>query len=413
MPQKSNERTFTPSRSYDVQLKIKDLDYTNDLRRVRIVSSLNGAYQIVTIDISLDPNDIILENIFGKEPMYLQIKLIGHGIAMIPTEHIELELMYLDSDSTIPMKSSQSEGSFADRTIVSFTTVPRQPFKSMSSIVNDVYIGKTPSEIVEDLVSNTDCELVLDSDDKNINKIDQVMIPPTTLYKTIKYLDDNFGLYKGASNIGFCQYDNKFYVMNLTKRMDKAQTFTVYHLSTDSDDMQQIIDKSNDGKNFYTYTPLENSFSGNSKFASMAKKSNIITKPNNALFKVVQTDLSEICADYGAIAKNNTIDSDPELDSRETYIIDQPGYGEGNVSYSKLARQIIGLATVEFDLEKDLPILNLINVGEPVKLVTKTVEYIPLSGKYILKASDILLERNTATWESTCHIVLMRTNKTI
>jgi hypothetical protein len=107
MPEK--KRVFTPSRSYDIQLKIKDLDYTNDLQQVRFVSSIAGAYQIVTLDISLDPNDIILENIFGKEPLNLQIKMIGRGIEIIPSEHLNIELMYLDSDSSMPMKSGLSE----------------------------------------------------------------------------------------------------------------------------------------------------------------------------------------------------------------------------------------------------------------------------------------------------------------
>jgi hypothetical protein len=411
MPEK--KRVFTPSRSYDIQLKIKDLDYTNDLQQVRFVSSIAGAYQIVTLDISLDPNDIILENIFGKEPLNLQIKMIGRGIEIIPSEHLNIELMYLDSDSSMPMKSGLSEGSFKDRTIVSFTTVPRKPFKAMSTIVNDVFINKTPTEIVSQLVSSTGCQLVMDSDEKNNNKIDQVMIPPTSLYKTIKFLDDNFGLYEGASNLGFCQFDNKFYVMNLTKRMDKTQTFTIYHLATDSDDTNKIIEKSSDGKNFFTYNELQNGYTGNALFASLAKKANIILKPTNTLFKTKVFDLADICKDYGAIAKNQEVDSDPELNNRETYVTSDPGYGEGNLAISPIARKIIGMATLEFDLEKDLPVLSLINVGEPVKVITKTAEYIPLSGKYLLKSSDITFNRPAADWQATCHIVLMRSNKTI
>jgi hypothetical protein len=148
-------------------------------------------------------------------------------------------------------------------------------------------------------------------------------------------------------------------------------------------------------------------------FASRAKKSKMILKPSNSLYKVQEFDMATICADYGAISKNKEIDSDPELDNRETYITNQTGYGEGNIPVSEMARKMIGLATIEFDLEKDLPILTLINVGEPVKLITKTVEYVPLSGKYLLKSSDIVLTRNAAEWQSTCHITLMRTNKII
>jgi hypothetical protein len=70
------KRVFTPTRGYDIQLKIKELDYTNDLRSVRIVSAINTAYQIVTMSISLDPNDLILEDVMGKEPLKLSIKRV-------------------------------------------------------------------------------------------------------------------------------------------------------------------------------------------------------------------------------------------------------------------------------------------------------------------------------------------------
>ena len=52
------------------------------------------------------------------------------------------------------------------------------------------------------------------------------------------------------------------------------------------------------------------------------------------------------------------------------------------------------------------------NVGEPVKVVTKTLEYVDLSGKYILKSSEINLNRGK-DWQSTARVNLMRTNKTI
>jgi len=50
-------RYFTPGRSYDFQLKIKGEDYSQDLSRVRIVSSLTASYQSVVLDIFVDPND--------------------------------------------------------------------------------------------------------------------------------------------------------------------------------------------------------------------------------------------------------------------------------------------------------------------------------------------------------------------
>lgn len=407
------KRGYTPSRSYDFQLKIKNLDYTNDLRKIRIVSSFVGAYPIITIDMSLDPNDIILDNIFGKEPMKLSIRLLSRQEERIPLEQIDMELICIDSNNSLPNKANLSEGSSIDRTIVSFITAPRKSFVSMTTLINDIFIGKTPKQIIEEIASNLGVETTIDKEDLNQEAIDQIMIPPTTFYKTIQYLDDNYGIFDGACNLGYCQYDNKVYVMNLTKRMTKAQTFTIYHLSTNSDDTQKILEKCNDGKNFYTYTPLSSSYAGNSKFASMAKNIKHIVKPKDKLFHVIEQKLDNVCSKYGAIAKNSQVDIDSKND-RETYKIGFAGNDlSSTFANARIARQMIGLATVELDLEKDLPILGFMKVGEPVKIITKTVEYVPISGKYLLKASDLNFSRESADWVSTAHLVLCRTNKTI
>lgn len=412
MPEK--KRTQTPTRGYDIQLKIKDLDYTNDLRSVRIVSAINTAYQIVTITISLDPNDLILEDVMGKEPLKLSIRLLGRQVEKIPLEDVQMELQYVKSDSSAQPKEKLTEGISKNRTLVNIISVCRKPFKTMSSIVNDIFEDKTPKQIIEELVSKTESELVYDTDGENSASIDQVMLPPTTLYNTIKYLDDNFGLFDGASNLGFCQYDNKIYIQNLTKRMDKAQTFTVYQLATDNNKNKEIIQKCNDGKNFYTYGSLKNQYSGSAKFASKAKKINHIVKPKNEFYRIIEQKIDDVCLKFGAIAKQPEIKMDSNLDDREVYNINHSGNDDSDTfANAKVAREIISLSTVQIALEKSLPILNLVKIGEPVKLKCGSLEYIPLAGKYILKSSDINFSREAADWISSCIITLCRTNQYI
>lgn len=410
MPEK--KRVYTPSRGYDIQLKIKELDYTNDLRSVRIISALNTAYQIVNITISLDPNDLILEDVMGKEPLKLSIKLLGRQIENLPLEHIEMDLLYVKSDSTAQPKSKVSTGTFKDRSLVNIITVCREPFKTMTSIVNDVFLEKTPKQIIQELVNNTKAELIYDSDDENTNVIDQIVLPPTTLYKTIRYIDDNFGLFNGVSNIGFCQFDNKLYIQNLSSRLKKSQKITIYQLATDSSKSDDIINKCNDGKSFYTYGALKNQYNGSSKFASQAKNINHIVKPKDSLFRIIEQKLDDVCLNFGAIAKQPEIIIDPNLNDRESYRIDHSGNDESDIFANvKIGRQIIGMSLVQIAIEKSLPILNLIRVGESVKLKCGTIEYLPLAGKYILKSSDINFSREAADWNSACLITLARTNQ--
>ena len=129
MPEK--KRVFTPVHSYDIQLKIKDLDYSNDLRSVRIVSAISTPYQVITLDLSLDPNNLTLDEIFGKESFKLSIRLIGREYEKIPQEDDQFELQYITHESPSQAKQQFSEGTLKDRVIVKVITVCKKPFKTM------------------------------------------------------------------------------------------------------------------------------------------------------------------------------------------------------------------------------------------------------------------------------------------
>lgn len=416
MPEKVKDKVLSPTRGYDVKLMIKNLDYSNDLRSVRIVSAINTAYQIIQLTLSLDPNDIILADVMGKEPLKLLIKLLDRDVTKLPKEDIELELQYVTSDNKASPKSQMSEessqGSNKERNPIEILTVCRKPFKTMTTMVNDIFMEKTPRKILEELISNAGAELKYDDDGENKEAIDQIIIPPNTLYKTIRYLDDNFGLFDGACNLGFCQYTNKVYIQNLTAKMNKSQAFTIYQLAGDSPNNKKIIDMCGNGKKFYTYGTLENKYTGSAILAAKAKIINHIVKPKDKLYRVIKQNYNDVCSKFGAIFKNSQMKNDSNLDERETYKINSSGNDSSDTyANAKTAREIIGLSTVKIALEKDLPILRLMRIGECVKLKCGTLEYVPLSGKYILKSSDLNFTRDAAYWNASCEIVIMRTNQ--
>lgn len=432
-----SERYYVPTRGYDIQMTIKDLDFTNDLRSVRIISSLNTAYQVVLLELLVDPSDLILQDIFGEDPIKLNVRYLGQPETP-PMEQVDLELMYAKADSKIVQKQEDPGAVLQkDRTPFIIPTVCRKPFKTMSTIVNEVYTGMTMRQILEDLARKVKVNLEYDSDGENKEVIDQVCIPPTTFYKIIKeesnvgpdefdgYLDKRFGLFEGVPGI-FCQHDNKVYIKNLTKKLNKNQTFTVYQLSTGGGDREttnkstsgrneKIIDKSNDGKNFYTYTEIDNDFSANAKFAIMAPTLRYVIKPSNRLYYVIEQDLKDVCTNYGLIYQNKTIQVDPGIskETRVRYYNDDTGYNLSSTQFdSRVARIMSNLATVSIDLERNLPILNLMNVGEPVKFNTSIADYVDLSGKYILWSSELFFNKS-GEWQSVARINLIRTNKKI
>ncbi len=404
-----------PSRSYKIDVKIKDKDYSNYLERVRIASTLASAYPNVELFIKVAPTDIIVNKLYGEDPIKLTISLLGEG--EIPMDTFEFDLMMITSEFELPVTVEMSTGLQMDRSVIKLLTVPRGPFKTTTVLVNKIFgvtkIPKIPVDMVSELVSEyaKDAKLEIDDDGKNKEPVEQSIIPPITLFKAIERIDSQYGLYEGVPVI-FCRYDNTIHVMNLTSRMKKAQTITVYHLSLTGDNLD-IIDKSTDGKTFYTTDNVYTSFVGNTKFSVLGNTIKYIVAPSDTLTHTIEHDLSSICEDYGIIDSNKKIPVDSNTVDRTRYYTEFGGV-EKTESFSKsmLAKKIYDLSRISFLIERHLKIENLLNVGDIIKFVPKTMEYKPLEGKYILFSSDLTwLKRGQ--WETTARLELVRTNKTI
>lgn len=419
------KRVYTPSRSYDIQVKIKNLDYTNDMIRVVFASSLSTAYQVVTLQMNIDPNDVILEDIFGGQPIKLSITL--HREQVYPGPRIDVELMYVSSDFQLTEKSEMSTGSQKDRTALNIVTVVRNSYKIMNSLVNRVFIGTNLSSIISALASDVGATLQYDSNGRNNASIDQVCIPPTTFYNIIKehtrnsadvfdgYLDQRFGLFNGVPGV-FCQHDSKVYIMNLTAKLSKDQTFTVYELSAlkDKKELERIASETLNGNVFYTYNTVDTDYSGNAKFAKLATTLNHLVRPNDTLTATISQELRSVAKDYSLVYLTQSTTPNLHIDSavdRIRYYNEDTGFNtETAIFNSRFSRTIADLSTISLDIERNLPVLNLIQVGECVKFKPKTVEYADLEGKYILWSSVIEFSRNV-DWETTARINLVRTNK--
>ena len=418
MPAK--ERSLVSSRSYDIQLKIKDLDYTDNLDAVEIISSLSTGYQIIKLSLLVATKDVIIEDIFGKEPLKLKIRLLEQD--KLPHEEIDMRLMYIKSDSKITQEDEMTTEKQSDRAPLVISTVCVKPFETLNTLVNKVYVDSTIRQMVEGLASEVGATLTYDSDGENTENIDQVCIPPTTFYKIIKeynnanndpfdgFIDQRFGLHEGVSAV-FCQFDNKVYIKNLTAKMNKNQTFTVTQLATGTNN-EKITEKVMDGKNFYVYDTIDSDYSGNAKFSVIAPNIKHIVKPKDMLFDTISQDLQSVCDKYSLVYKNNNMNINPSI-SRTKYMTEDTGYEKSeNLFNARLGRSVSDASTISINLERNLKLLTLMNVGECVKFKPKTLEFTPLGGKYILWSSSINFV-NTGDWESTARINLMRTNKKV
>jgi hypothetical protein len=422
MPEK--EQYNAPVRSYDIELKIKGKDYSQDLGSFQIISSLSSGYQNIILTLSLDPNDILINNLLGQDSINLRITLLKEN--RIPGERVDFDLLYLKSDFQFADKAKSSEGVQKDRTVVPITTLIRSPYKTLTTMVNDVFVGMKIRDILNSLVSKVGAKLKYDTDGENQSVIDQVCVPPTTLYKIIKeygtdpndifdgYLDGRFGLFNGVPGV-FCQHDNTVYVKNLTAKLQKNQTFTMYQLAADADkaSFETILKEVDSQNSYYTYDPVDSDYSGNARFGTIASTIKNIVKPSDTLSFTISQELKNVAKKYALVYQNSNLPIDPGIE-RTRYYNEDTGYNKSETQFNtRFGRKLSDLATLGINIERNLPVLPLLDVGECVKFKPLVLEYAELEGKYILWSSILNFTYSRTGWETTARVNLVRTNKKI
>ena len=411
-----NSRYWSPNRTYEFELKIGKIDLTPDLYSLTILTSVDLPYQTFLLQIFLDPKDIILDEIYGQKPLKLKSRMYGTAPSLV-MEEINFELMYLSSDMPIeitPVNSRTPANMQKDRSTVTFTCVARYAYMTMSTLINSVHQGKKLSDVIADMIDSVGATLNYDSKGENSEVIDQVLIPPSTLYKNLRYINKTFGIYNGMAAI-YCSHDNIVNIKNLTKKMQKSDQFIIYQLPTDTDNTE-IIESCNDGKRFYTTENMHTKYKGNSAFAYLAPRMRYIVKPKDRLFSSIDIELESFAQEYGLISKDNNIFYDNKALPSATRVSlhkDHTGY-ELTKSFinAKLSRNICAITELSVTVQQSMKILNLMNVGEAVKIDTKIEATRDFTGLYILRASQINFVKET-DWQSSANLFLMRTNRSI
>ena len=409
----TGERQFAQSRTYDLILTIKDQDYSNDLISCQVVSSVNSIYNIVKLELFLDPNDILVD-ITGEDPLKLSIVQLGEANPS-NYDRLDFDLIYIKSGFEMPIRERSENISQKDRTSFVITCVVREAYKTMTTLVNKIYMGKTMQEIIEDLVqNNTNATLTLDTDNINTEVLDQVLIPPSTLSNSLKYLDNTFGIYKGIANYK-CSNDNVVEIRNISKKLNMNQTFTIYQLAIDTDSLNIIEEASTKDNVFYTYDNILVQYSANSKMSILSKNLKHIVKPSDTLSYEIEQDLEEVSKEYGLIYSSRIPDKkiqfDPIIENRTRYYTNHTGYEkDSNFAISNITKATANIMNVSFRVERNMNLLPLVRSGESVKFNTEIQEYVRLAGKYILKSTILVFEKSR-DWEAVAMIYLMRSNK--
>ncbi len=403
--------SWHPDVTYDFTLRVGEQDYSTDLVRVEIRSTVNTPYQHIFLDIFMDPRDVLSEQLFGQQEMKLIIRLKGK-LPEGAEPQVEFNLMYIDTEADYAPAQRSYISDQWERSITRFKTVCIEPYKTMSTMVNAVYLNETPANIIRDLISNTSATIDYDPIDQSKLVIDQLIVPPTTLYNVINYIDRTYGVFNGAMGL-HTTFDNKIKIQNLSKKTRLAQEISLYLVATDNPDSNKVFE-SEDPIVFYSRKAVTNSYKGNAVFSVQAPSIVYITKPRNQLSATIDIDLESFAKQYGVIEPNN-----PNIyhnrnainyEKRIGYEKDQTGYDiDQTFIHANLSQNILDMASTIAEVEGNLPVLNLMAVGEHAKIISHVDDHLKLGGAYILKGSDIQFVKAT-TWESFARIYLTRTN---
>lgn len=405
-------RYWTPDRTREFTLKVGTFDITNDLYKLTIMTSVDVPYQTFILELFLDPNDIILEKIYGQTPIELTAKLYGEVDPRVPEETINFELMYIDSEHPMVMLVQRPETTQNDRQPITITAVSRPAYQTMTTMVNEVFQATRIETALRTLVSNAGGTLLFDSSNRNNEVIDQMLIPPSTLYQCIKYINRTWGIYNGAPAI-YCLYDNTVHIINMSAKIKNSNRFSIWQFALDSDNKDEINKSISDV--FYTVNPIDTKYRGNAVFSTLAPNMKHIVKPRDRLYYTIDIDLESFSKDYGIIAKNDQIFYDNRaLGTTRTKIYkDHTGYDLSqlhiNANYST---NIAALTDMKITIEQSFEMFNLMRVGEAVRVQSKIESSAPVVGKYIMRGTEISFTK-AKDWESAATMYLIRTNRTV
>ena len=416
---------FSPSRNYEISCKVGKFDLTNDLVQLNIVTSVETPYRTFVLDFFLDPDDMVLEKIYGQDPIQLNIKLFG-PTENIPSEIIQTNLMALGSKFDLLMKDSQPEIPDKIRSSVRIRAVPIESYKTMTTFVNGIYFNTTLRSVATDLVSQTGGQLLMDGLKENRTKYDQILVPPAPLYKVLKYLDRTFGFFNGLAGIyGFstkvertsnsaivADIKSRVYITNMSESK-KFSNFTVTQLSTDNPKQDEQLLNKFDGKTFYTYNPVETEYTGNTIFSMYGSKMKHVVKPRDELYRTIEIDTREFAEEYGITTKKDQIFfSTKGQESRFSFFKDHTGYDDVETHIRAIhSKYFAQMSLLKVHLEKWLHLENLINVGQGVIFRSNIRDVRDLTGNYVLKFSLVHFIRARRDWECGATLHLIRTNR--
>lgn len=381
---------------YSVQFSIGQNVLTNNIQSFTIINSIKSIYPIFNIKVIVDSREYFNNKIYGQENAKMDF-LVSNNVSVGGMELTSVDLFIVHMDVPLSLKMDESGDKKQEEPIndiISIIAIAKNPYLTMATTVNKVFTssstnGKedsnTPIKMVESIFDKfIKTKVTKNISDKKANKtsIFQTVIPSMSFIKSIRFINDNYGLYDGAMFV-FCDMFNNFNLHCIGAQFKEQPLYEVAFLASGKDDAE-VYNRAKNEKNFtFTYSTITSKNKTNNKLLKYASNFASIVKPIDKFFELKEHKLED--------SVDQTLLLNDEMKFRSVMFYGNTTGGESDSKIKSLMSSILeNSSTIKFNLGSNSLNLELLSqIGKPVLISPQSIEYLSFSGKYIIGVSVI------------------------
>jgi len=422
---------YQRGRNYSFSLKVgvpSPEDGTDDLTTyidsIRFVNTLSSIYPTFVFLFKADTTEVIARNMYGQNTLIFTISLDKEDGN--PTEFLKLELLYLQSNlQLVPKPMGTNADDSKDIGQVSLTAIVLPCYNMMSALINYIFeepAALTPFDaLAEAILSKVNGAIELDPKGKNMEPINQLIIPTMSVIKTIDFFNEKYGLFEGPL-FRYCIWDNAkkeavLQMWDMSKRIQNEPVAKIWHLPAEAQEgeMDKIKDKVDQIPHYYyTDSPLMTLHHANSNIINSGYKKKQIIHPDDLLFYNIENDMDNIMSTVGVYDNNASMKYNSKINTGNFSICTGlKGHARDPFALSsRMAAQIQNTSSVKLTIIRNVDVENLIKVGSPIHLEPMSESYLGYAGKFILHTSDIQwFKGGSEQWNCNVTLTMFRSNQ--
>jgi len=282
--------------------KPDDIDYGKYLTSITVMRSPSSPYTVYKLHFDLIQEIVKLATKAFKSTPTFNLKLdyyFSSNQKIKKRKDLKLLVMDINSVSkSVALESGRSTSSHLLPLIV--YAIPLKAFYNATLTVNKIFEKKPLKSIINEIGGNADIEFE-ESGTINSDEIDQLIIPPMSLYRSLRYLDYYYSIYKESA--AYCWFtDDKeskckiFCPAKFNKEHIKISTITHRQDNTDDTTGEDVVRWGADGfdKKFYGFSDI--GFRDDRMASAMMSPYNyhFVYKPTDNIYKVHDNTFDDI-----------------------------------------------------------------------------------------------------------------------